>query len=375
MSCHQMTMIILTDAPVWLQRLVLEAEDLGDVVQVGVLRHQRPLRVVHPVVVVGDGDLGAPVVLVVELDVPVHPDGAHVRRALQQRLAVLARRVHPGRQRALGVPLDAAARTRVAAVAAAAARAPGARHDGAVVEGGEGDAAGRVPGRQLLRVGAGHRPRHERLRPAPVVGRPVHGGRHHGGGPAGVAQPGPHEREVPGQLHRLVGGTGQADGDLERGDGPRRVLPVRRHHAGLAAVGDLLVVGHPREEVHHGRGALAAVRDAALELGAVPLLRGLRPHDGPDHLLLGPRPPQRPPGRHDVPVHLVVAHRHHRHVPVGRPRDHVPLDGDVAVRVQGVVGHHCASASVCAAAASHGDRRGENVSVAHRPIDTVYIFR
>ncbi|BAS84703.1 Os03g0416250 [Oryza sativa Japonica Group] len=87
--------------------LVLEAEDLGDVVEVGVLGDERPLGVVHAVVEVCDGDLGAPVVLVVELDVPVHADRAHVRRALQQRRPVLARRVHPRRQRPLRVAHDA----------------------------------------------------------------------------------------------------------------------------------------------------------------------------------------------------------------------------------------------------------------------------
>ncbi|BAT02551.1 Os07g0604433, partial [Oryza sativa Japonica Group] len=65
--------------------LVVEAEDLGDVVEVGVLGNERPPGVVHPVVEVDDGDLGAPVLPVVELHVPVHPHRAHVRRALQQR--------------------------------------------------------------------------------------------------------------------------------------------------------------------------------------------------------------------------------------------------------------------------------------------------
>jgi hypothetical protein len=300
----------VVDGAVGEQWLVLEAEDLGDVVQVGVLRHQRPLRVVHPVVEVGDGDLGAPVVLVVELDVPVDADRAHVRRALEQRLAVLARRVDAGGERPLGVAGDAAAGG-VSAVAAAAGAA-GAGHDGAVVEGGEGDAAGGVLGGQLLRVGAGDRPRHERLRLAAAVGGEVDGGGDDPGGAAGVAGPGALEGEVLGELDRLVGGAGEADGDLEGGDGAGGVLAVGGDDAGLAAVGDLLIVGDAREEVDDGGGALAAVRDAALELGAVALLRGLRADDGPDHLLLGPRPPHRPPGRHDVTVHLVVAHRHHR---------------------------------------------------------------
>lgn len=61
------------------------------------LDHERPLGVVQAIVEVGDGDLGSPVVLVVELDVPVDADGTHVMRALQQRRVVLLRGVDPRR--------------------------------------------------------------------------------------------------------------------------------------------------------------------------------------------------------------------------------------------------------------------------------------
>lgn len=72
---------ILTDGLVRDQRLVAEAEGLGDVAEVGVLGDDRPLGVVHPVAEVGDGDLHSPVLfLVVELDVPVHWDGAGPHR-------------------------------------------------------------------------------------------------------------------------------------------------------------------------------------------------------------------------------------------------------------------------------------------------------
>jgi hypothetical protein len=194
----------------------------------------------------------------------------------------------------------------------ASACALGAGHDGVVVEGGEGDAAGRVLGRQVLRVRARHVPRHEGLGLAAAVVAEEDGGGDHLAWAAGVPGPGPQEREVLGHLDGAVGGAGLADADLERGDGGGRVLAVRADQAAAAAVGDLLVVRHAGQKVDHGRGALAAVRDVALELGAVPLLRGLRAHHGPDHLLLRPRPAQRPPRRHDVPVHLEVVDRHHR---------------------------------------------------------------
>ena len=61
------------------------------------------LHVVQPAVEVCDGDLHSPVVLVVDLHVPVHADGAHVVGALQQRGVVFSRRVHPAHAQKLGV--------------------------------------------------------------------------------------------------------------------------------------------------------------------------------------------------------------------------------------------------------------------------------
>lgn len=85
----------LTDGLVRDERLVVEAEDLSDVVEARVLRHERPLREVHPVVEVGYGNLHAPVVLVVDLNVPVDAYRAHVVRALEEGGVVLLRRVDP----------------------------------------------------------------------------------------------------------------------------------------------------------------------------------------------------------------------------------------------------------------------------------------
>lgn len=87
----------LTDGFVWDEGLVVEAEHLCDIVEVGVLHDQSPLGVVQAVVEVGDGDLGTPVVLVVELYVPVHADRAHMVGALQQGRVVLLRCVDPWR--------------------------------------------------------------------------------------------------------------------------------------------------------------------------------------------------------------------------------------------------------------------------------------
>lgn len=60
------------------QRFVAEAERLGEVLEVGVLCHQVPKRVVSRNVAVGDGDLHSPVFLIVELDMPMDLYGAHV---------------------------------------------------------------------------------------------------------------------------------------------------------------------------------------------------------------------------------------------------------------------------------------------------------
>ena len=83
----------LTDGLIRNKGLVIKTEDLGDIVEIGMLSHQGPLRVIHPVVEVGDGDLGTPVVLVVELDMPMYSNWTHVASALQQRCIVLPRRI------------------------------------------------------------------------------------------------------------------------------------------------------------------------------------------------------------------------------------------------------------------------------------------
>lgn len=68
----------LTDAAIRSQGFVVETEDRSKVVEVGVLGDQVPLGVVHPVVEVRNRDLHSPVLLVVELDMPVHSYRTHV---------------------------------------------------------------------------------------------------------------------------------------------------------------------------------------------------------------------------------------------------------------------------------------------------------
>lgn len=94
---------MLTNGPIGDKGLVVEAEELGDIVEVRVLDDKGPLCVVQAVVEVGDGDLGTPVVLVVELHMPVHADGAHMVSALQQWSIVLPRCVDPSRCQQLRV--------------------------------------------------------------------------------------------------------------------------------------------------------------------------------------------------------------------------------------------------------------------------------
>lgn len=59
------------------------------------LNDERPLCVVQPVVEVGNGDLHTPVLLVIDLHMPMHPNWAHVVCTLQQRRIILPRRVDP----------------------------------------------------------------------------------------------------------------------------------------------------------------------------------------------------------------------------------------------------------------------------------------
>jgi hypothetical protein len=86
---------MLTYWSVGVQRLVIEAENRCQVVEIGVLRNEIPLGVVHSVVEVCHRDLDPPVLLVVNLDVPVDSYWAHVRSALDQRCqAVLEGIIH-----------------------------------------------------------------------------------------------------------------------------------------------------------------------------------------------------------------------------------------------------------------------------------------
>lgn len=93
----------LTDGLVRDKRLVIEAEDLRNVVEVGMLDYEGPLSVVQAIVEVCNGYLDAPVLLVVELDMPVHANRAHVVGALQERRIVFLRRVDSAHAQELGV--------------------------------------------------------------------------------------------------------------------------------------------------------------------------------------------------------------------------------------------------------------------------------
>jgi hypothetical protein len=68
----------LTVGAVLDEGLVVEAEELRQAAQVGVLQHQVPVAVVPHQVVVAHRHLHPPVPPVVHLHVPVHPDRAHV---------------------------------------------------------------------------------------------------------------------------------------------------------------------------------------------------------------------------------------------------------------------------------------------------------
>lgn len=72
----------LTNGLVGDKRLVIKAEDLGDIIQIGMLSYERPLRVVQPIVEIGYGNFDAPIVLIVKLHMPVHSYGAHMMCAL-----------------------------------------------------------------------------------------------------------------------------------------------------------------------------------------------------------------------------------------------------------------------------------------------------
>lgn len=64
------------------QRLIVEAENFSDIVEIWMLNDKRPLCVINLVVEISNGHLYTPILLVVELHMPMHPDGAHVLRAM-----------------------------------------------------------------------------------------------------------------------------------------------------------------------------------------------------------------------------------------------------------------------------------------------------
>ena len=86
--------ISLTYGPVG-KRLEIEAENLGDSVEVWVLNSQTPEGVIHPVVEVSNGNLDSPVVFIVELHMPVYSDWAHMVSTFQQWVIVFLWRVNP----------------------------------------------------------------------------------------------------------------------------------------------------------------------------------------------------------------------------------------------------------------------------------------
>ena len=61
----------LTNGAIGDKGLVVEAENLGDIVEVAILDDKGPLHVVHAVVEVGYDHVGTPVVLVIEIHMPV----------------------------------------------------------------------------------------------------------------------------------------------------------------------------------------------------------------------------------------------------------------------------------------------------------------
>lgn len=72
----------LTYGFIWDKRLVIKAKYLSDIVEIGMLCNKCPLCVVHPVVKVSYGNLYPPILLVIELDMPVHPYRTHMACAL-----------------------------------------------------------------------------------------------------------------------------------------------------------------------------------------------------------------------------------------------------------------------------------------------------
>lgn len=72
----------LTDGFIGNKRLVIKAKNLCYIVQIWMLNNKSPLCVIDPVIEVGYSKLDSPVVLVVELHMPMHSNWAHMVRTL-----------------------------------------------------------------------------------------------------------------------------------------------------------------------------------------------------------------------------------------------------------------------------------------------------
>lgn len=75
-------MLVLTYGLVGYQRLVIKTKNLGDVVEIWMLNCKGPKGVVHPVIEICYGDLYSPIVLIVDLHMPMYPYRAHVMSTL-----------------------------------------------------------------------------------------------------------------------------------------------------------------------------------------------------------------------------------------------------------------------------------------------------
>ena len=87
----------LTDGLIGKQWLVIKAENLGDIVKIWMLDSKSPEGVIHSVIEIRYSDLDSPIVLIVELHMPVYPDWAHMMSALQQLFIVSLWSVSPHR--------------------------------------------------------------------------------------------------------------------------------------------------------------------------------------------------------------------------------------------------------------------------------------
>ena len=75
-------LIQLTYSLIWNKRLVIKAENLRDVAEVGMLCNKCPLCVVHSVIEISNSNLNTPIVPVVDLHMPMNTYWAHMVSAL-----------------------------------------------------------------------------------------------------------------------------------------------------------------------------------------------------------------------------------------------------------------------------------------------------